>query len=605
MIGPVLVIPACEPGRGGGHIYRSLNLVQDIRAAGGEARLFLASGFRGLSAVSRELLISSTDLLKKNWSLIILDRFRCPPEELEHWSALAPTLGIDEGLSRQGCDFLIDLLPGLPAREMANIISPSLLALPKRRRSSFYYSGQGPYKVMISFGAEDHAQFSVDAAQALQDTGASLTVVLGPLRRNNERDREFLEKAGISVIVGEKTGVLQIRENMADYDLMVGHFGISSFEALYARVPVLLLNPGFYHEKLTRHAGLVSVGAGRRGLAELSRFFLDKRNPDRIAKQSEAAARRWGLEGRRENFAALLLAASPKVHNTCPLCGKISTPRGSNRLLGRFPGRTYRLCSCGTVYMDRLDKPPVEYNRDYFFSGYREQYGRTYLEDFPWLRKYGEKRLTHIQSLLRKKNSSASPRLLDIGCAYGPFLEVARNGGFEVIGLDPVEEAVDHVKNKLGILAVQGCFPELCMAKDTPLTGKFDAITLWYVIEHFEEPGMALRIINGLLKPGGILAFSTPSFQGISRKKSVPSFLKHSPGDHWTIWDPFRCGAILAGYGFRIRKRKITGHHPERFPLIGTRLKPGPVQQFFTMVSILFGLGDTFEVYAVKVQDIP
>jgi SAM-dependent methyltransferase len=171
---------------------------------------------------------------------------------------------------------------------------------------------------------------------------------------------------------------------------------------------------------------------------------------------------------------------------------------------------------------------------------------------------------------------------------------------------------VDHVKNQLGIDAVQGCFPE-DFTKKTTITGKFDVITLWYVIEHFDEPGIALRIINGLLKTGGILAFSTPSSRGISRKKSTISFLEHSPGDHWTIWDPFRCGEILAKYGFRVRKRTITGHHPERFPLIGRFLKPGPkagakpglVRRFFIMLSFLLDLGDTFELYAEKIGDIP
>jgi SAM-dependent methyltransferase len=178
--------------------------------------------------------------------------------------------------------------------------------------------------------------------------------------------------------------------------------------------------------------------------------------------------------------------------------------------------------------------------------------------------------------------------------------------------MDPVEEAVDYVKNELGIAAMRGRFPEDFTEKNTPVTEKFDVITLWYVIEHFDDPGMVLRIINGLLTTGGILAFATPSSRGVSRKKSLASFLEHSPGDHWTIWDPFRCGAILAKYGFRIRKRKITGHHPERFPLIGPRLKPslgpgrgpGPVYRFFTLVSMFFGLGDTFELYAEKMGDI-
>jgi hypothetical protein len=79
-------------------------------------------------------------------------------------------------------------------------------------------------------------------------------------------------------------------------------------------------------------------------------------------------------------------------------------------------------------------------------------------------------------------------------------------------------------------------------------------------------------------------------------------FMENSPADHWTIWDPRYVKGILALYGFQLKKRIITGHHPERFPFANN--KQGKVQRrFFLMLSRIFGLGDTFEAYAVKVKD--
>jgi SAM-dependent methyltransferase len=254
------------------------------------------------------------------------------------------------------------------------------------------------------------------------------------------------------------------------------------------------------------------------------------------------------------------------------------------------------------VYMDRLKPPPVEYTDEYFFSAYRNQYGKTYLEDFSRIQAQGERRLGHIRSLLKKSRiqSPAIPRLLDIGCAYGPFLAAARDGGFKVLGLDPGEGPVRYVREKLGINAVRGCFPG-----DLPGNpGEFEVITLWYVVEHFIDPGQALGAINRLLKTGGIVALATPSLRGVSRWRSLRNFLERSPEDHWTLWDPLRCGRLLRSYGFRLKKRVITGHHPERFPLIGPRLK-GPAFRFFLALSVLLGLGDTFEIYAVKGAELP
>jgi 2-polyprenyl-3-methyl-5-hydroxy-6-metoxy-1,4-benzoquinol methylase len=256
-------------------------------------------------------------------------------------------------------------------------------------------------------------------------------------------------------------------------------------------------------------------------------------------------------------------------------------------------------------YMDRLTAPPIEYAKDYFFDFYKKQYGKTYIEDFPNIIAAGKERLKHIRALLRtiskdKESPGGKTRLLDIGCAYGPFLAAARDEDFSPVGIDPAEDAVNYVRGELKIEAYTGFFP------DTPLPAvlaenSFDAVTLWFVIEHFQDFGKVLDEIRRILKPGGVLAFSTPSFSGISRRSSLTAFLEKSPADHFTIWSP-HCRKILKQAGFRLQRICVTGHHPERFPGIGVHAKNGRgfIYQFLMRISRAFKLGDTFEAYAVK-----
>jgi 2-polyprenyl-3-methyl-5-hydroxy-6-metoxy-1,4-benzoquinol methylase len=243
--------------------------------------------------------------------------------------------------------------------------------------------------------------------------------------------------------------------------------------------------------------------------------------------------------------------------------------------------------------MNRAVPPPVVYGKNYFFDDYKKQYGKTYLEDFPHIREMASLRLRTIKTLLGPGAFKKKIRLLDIGCAYGPFLAQARDEGFDCLGMDPSDDAVRYVKDSLGIPAVQGFFPET-----SPPGGGFDVITLWYVIEHLGETGRALDALESLLNPGGILALSTPSLSGVTGRFRRRLFLERSPQDHWIIWQPSMMKKLLASHGMILEKIIVNGHHPERFPLIGKC--PGWILRFVKTISVLFGLGDGFEAYGRK-----
>jgi len=633
----ILIVPASERGRGGGHLIRSLLILQALQANGRDAFLWVSDylkddflqRFRDFfnTLDSPRLLSREEEIKSRTWDFIVFDRFRTLRKEFEFFSGFAPVIGIDEGGPfRDRFDFLIDLLPSL--KEAAtNLFSPALLSLPRNRRSSV--GGETapgfPFRILISFGAEDSAGLGIAAARSLSgflaktptENKLEVTLVSPIPPHNSQGETEAL--FGITVL----GRIPRLSERLAEYDLLVTHFGIGAFEAVYAGLPVILVSPGMYHERLSRKAGFFSLGIGARAasrLGKLARDFGYTGRPDilkTLERKSREIADRYGLwEDQKETIATFLCRVSPRSPLDCPICKK---PRAVP-VLARFPEESYRQCPhCGIIYLARLGEPPIEYEKDYFFSGYKKQYGKTYLEDFPGLVEAGKRRLENIKDILQFYNKNHRVHgehgetqggkiyILDIGCAYGPFLAAAAQSGFSPAGVEPASDAARYVKEELGFPCYKGFFPAANPEEIRRLAndgeGGFDAVTMWYVIEHFEEVGKVLLEVHALLKEGGVLAFSTPSFSGISGRKSLASFLKNSPPDHYTIWSPKICVWILRRYGFLLRKIVVTGHHPERFPLIGRFVdtaKKGALYRFLLFISRFFRLGDTFEVYAVK-----
>jgi SAM-dependent methyltransferase len=96
-------------------------------------------------------------------------------------------------------------------------------------------------------------------------------------------------------------------------------------------------------------------------------------------------------------------------------------------------------------------------------------------------------------------------KILDIGCGYGYFLDMANKSGWEPTGVEVVEDAVKSAREKVGYENIfQGSL------KETGLSGNFfDAITLWDVLAIVDNPYDEIRECLRLLKPGGIIGIRT------------------------------------------------------------------------------------------------
>ena len=103
------------------------------------------------------------------------------------------------------------------------------------------------------------------------------------------------------------------------------------------------------------------------------------------------------------------------------------------------------------------------------------------------------------------------PRILDVGCAFGDFLAVARDR-FEPFGTDLSEDATADAREALPAATI--CPGGIEAVGTTPLVGPFEVVTALDVLEHLDRPGEALDRIGRVLVPGGLVLVVVPVYDG-------------------------------------------------------------------------------------------
>lgn len=92
-------------------------------------------------------------------------------------------------------------------------------------------------------------------------------------------------------------------------------------------------------------------------------------------------------------------------------------------------------------------------------------------------------------------------RLLDVGCGYGYFLEEAKASGWKPKGVDIVPEAVESTR-----LRVPGAEVHCGDLGSAELPAQsLDAVTLWDVLCHVENPAIEIEESYRVLASGGIV----------------------------------------------------------------------------------------------------
>ena len=226
----------------------------------------------------------------------------------------------------------------------------------------------------------------------------------------------------------------------------------------------------------------------------------------------------------------------------CILCGDTIF-----RIQGKKNTYQVVICNCGLVYINPQPSPEVTekiYNQEYFSGGNNFGYqGISYLgkENEEWFQYIPGLTLKKIEKHLKYKG-----RLLDIGCAVGHFLEVARNNGWSISGIELSKFAREYAEERLNI----NIYTTL---EQSPFKNDdFDVITAFEIIEHVHNPDNFLREARSLLKEGGILGISTPNLANSKTSKTFMEWSYLTPPEHLFYFDKKTITKLLEINGFSV-----------------------------------------------------
>lgn len=206
----------------------------------------------------------------------------------------------------------------------------------------------------------------------------------------------------------------------------------------------------------------------------------------------------------------------------CPACGQSSFEllvESKDFCVSQEKFDVSRCTSCGFAYT--VNAPSQENIGKYY--KHEDYVSHTDTNEGLFFRVYHRVR---EYMLGRKKNylTNHSPikRVLDIGAGTGYFVNHLRTHGIHVVGFEPDADARQQAKKNFN----------LDLAEDLDVViqeaDRFDAISMWHVLEHVHDLKGYFGKFNALLKNDGLLAIAVPNYT---------SFDAQFYGKYWAAYD--------------------------------------------------------------------
>lgn len=256
------------------------------------------------------------------------------------------------------------------------------------------------------------------------------------------------------------------------------------------------------------------------------------------------------------------MSGSPKHRNNnlmaahyCPIC------RGDGSLIRTLPAGTlragleryfdppvpgdvvldeYTLWRCKTCLLEFVS--PLQPGSDEFYNWVTSRPGYYPEDRWEWQ--------LAIQVMRCGRQSSECPRLLEIGCGSGNFLDKAKfQAGVVAVGLDTARGAVlECLRKGLEVYPL----PVERYSEDQIQRGaRFDYIVSFQCLEHVRNPKEFFSAMVSLLAPHGEIFISTPYCPiAIEHMNFYPL---NNPPHHLTRWNVTAFRELASAFGLRAR----------------------------------------------------
>jgi spore coat polysaccharide biosynthesis predicted glycosyltransferase SpsG/SAM-dependent methyltransferase len=543
--------------------------------------------------------------------LIFSDQRDTTARVMRKYSKKAPVIALDDrGAGRSLAHVAIFSLPTVEGYR-GNFAGPDYISIDTAvrelgKKGCMTHGDAEPTEVVVSFGGSDPHNLTGRVTGSLNRIGLRPTVVRGPLFEHGpvKGDYRLVEHPS------------SLAETLSRAAVLITSFGLTLFEARYLGIPVILLNHTQYHEQLAAAMdGVINLGYH----ASIDENALGKLLEEALEQCRATHGRKAHLDVDGRGSERIISIIDKALHARRRGC---FFRHGAYVSLKRDENHTLMVCrKCRDTFVFELAGQGNLYDKgDYFLSEYEAQYGKSYIDDRPNISRMARTRLDIIESLLyrngrqkrkhgrkptsqpaRKLSRRLAPgpkgRLLDVGCALGFFLDVARTRGWETGGVEVSPFAANWARDNLDLSVLGGSFLDAAIEDES-----LDVITFFFVAEHFKDVEKVIERAYAALKRGGFIVCALPNVRGISARIAMKRFVTNHPRDHYYDTCPRNLVRFMKDHGFHKRRIHVTGIHPERlYDRLGIGAGYSLLNAVYGAVARIFRLGDTFEYYGSKI----
>lgn len=198
---------------------------------------------------------------------------------------------------------------------------------------------------------------------------------------------------------------------------------------------------------------------------------------------------------------------------------------------------------CGHIFANLSlsnDELKNIYDTDYFES---EEY-KDYKSETVAIKKNFNRLLSKLK---KHSQNTKQKKLLEVGAAYGFFIDIAKSHFNLAIGTEIASEPSRYARENLNIDVrnldiIEWDFDNI----------KFDLVCMWDVIEHLHSPNKYLQKLSVNMKKNSIIALTTPDIGSLVARVRKQNWRQIHPPTHVHYFNKKSIETILNNNGFKI-----------------------------------------------------
>ncbi len=136
-------------------------------------------------------------------------------------------------------------------------------------------------------------------------------------------------------------------------------------------------------------------------------------------------------------------------------------------------------------------------------------------------------------------------RILEIGCGSGRFLQVLKEHGALVYGVEPNTVAA-RIARQAGLEVLRANFEDAELPPES-----FDRIYLIHALEHMRDPIQCLEKCSTLLRVGGTIVAAVPNYDSPPSRFFRDAWFSLEIPRHWSHFSPDGIRSLFARVGYR------------------------------------------------------